>query len=194
MLDGLNITEILVAFFSGGSAVALIKALPVLLSIRKSRSEVALTDIAWIYEVMTRAKALLQASDVWIGRSSNGGGIPRVGHSVFHTFQYNVSDGLDFPQADKSIPVDSGLASFLARSAASRVTIQNTHLFTGEMHKILESRGIVNVVGFHILTTDKNFFYLGFGFKTYTLMQVEKQAKVIALAESIKKKMIAARS
>lgn len=194
MLDGVNITEILVAFFTGGSAVALIKALPVLLSIRKSRSEVALTDIAWIYEIMTRAKSLLQASDVWIGRSANGGGIPRVGHTVFHKFQYNVSDGLDFPSADKSIPVDSGLSSFLAKAVASRVTIQNAHLFTGEMHKILESREIVTVIGFHILTTDKNFFYLGFGFKAYPILKAEKQAKVIALAESIKKKMIAARS
>lgn len=194
MLDEINITEVIVAFLTGGSAVAMIKVLPHLFSLKRPKSEVALDDIAWIYKVMTKARNTLNAKDAWIGRSSNGGGIPRVGHTVYHAFEYQLSDGPELPGPEKKLCVDSGLASFLARAASSRVTIQSAHLFTGSMYELFRSRKVVTIVAFHILTTDKNFFYIGFSFTKAPKMKVGEQAEVLQLAESIKKKMITAKS
>lgn len=194
MLDKLNITEILVAFLTGGTAVAIVKAIPALFTSRKSKSEVALTDIAWIYKTLSEMRHILKAQDCWIGRSSNGGGIPRVGHTVYHSFEYHVTDSTALPGPTDKIAVDAGLATFLARAAASRVTIQNTQLFTGDMHELFEGRKVVCVVAFHILTTDKHFFYAGFGFSANPKMHVNKQAEILRIVAQIKKRLVSARS
>lgn len=194
MLEELNLTEIIVAFLTGGTALALVNLLPRILPSRKSKSEVALADIAWVYKTLSELKLILRSQDCWIGRSSNGGGIPKVGHTVYHSFEYHVTDFTALPTPTKKIVVDAGLATFLAKSASSRVTIQNAHLFTGQMYDLLTQRNVKTVVAFHVLTTDKHFFYVGFGFTKPPKMHVEKQVEVLAIMSQIRRKMIAAKS
>lgn len=190
-----DFSEIMVAFLTGGSAVALIRLTSaLLLKSSRAKAEVAIKDIDWIYSTLQELKRKMHADDIWIGRSANGGGIPRVGHTVFHQFEYHLTDLSPLPPASKKMPVDKGLASFLARTAANRVTIQNASLFTDEIYKIFNDRKIKFVVSFHIHSTDKSLFYLGLGFKDSPRMKYESQAEVMKAADGIKKKLAAAKS
>jgi len=178
------------ALTTGGGIVATAKLLQIIISTYKSTgTQKALQDVQWIYEKLDEIKSTTGATCVWVGQTSNGGGIPRLGHNIYHSVLYCVGGkNSDLKNLQHTV-VDNSLAVFLTRLVASQASFHHTKLIRSILGETLENWGVSRICGFHVRLCRKRFYYLGIGFEKSIVLPVEYQQKIIETAKLISKRL-----
>lgn len=183
--------DAIVSFVSGGGFVALVRLVMFLVSRHREKdSAKALKDVKWLYEQLNLLKSRIGCECVWIGRTSNGGGIPRLGQNVYHYVPYIVSNG-ELPKSALTSVVHGQLATMLTRIVASRVSFMPIFMTYCDFISGLADLNVCNVMLFHTKITKRSVFYLGVGFskENRRVLKADEQTQVLSACKQIALKL-----
>lgn len=132
----------------------------------RRQGETALIDAAWVYRHLNDCASFLRTDRTLVLYTSNGGGIPSAGKSLFLTVLYEIvrGDGLNpITNRFQGLQVDGSYLAFISQVADPNRGVwqgKPSELEPGLLRSLYESEGVTFAYISRIASTAERFYYL----------------------------------
>lgn len=138
-------------------------------SAANKKFEAAIEKISKIYEVMNEIMVAADSSRVVLLRTTNGGGIPRPGCSLYSSIVYEVysQDSEPIKLLWQSQLLDESYLDIISKTISKKeIAVRTKDLKHGMLKSLYEKRGVVKSYVYSIAELPTEFLYLSVNIKS----------------------------